>query len=298
MESSWSYNDLERHFFNYLARKGEADPLYPIKSISFSSLRVESARQSILSNIKDTMEGASTPFFVGLFAASMSQHKLINDLLLQAKNGCFESYAVSQYLLKNEVFKKGIESIIPSFEKLEKEGLFSAQFHTLYKLVAIRFYGCLEEASKELLKLVICHDLSRLDTIHQNGCKIGKSSCATLKARIEQDQRESLLSIDDAYDEHILNKGYKIGQYTDIFKSAIGFSIPSQTLSEIQKLEFSRHLLTHRSGIIDQKYIDETNTQLQVGDKLPISARDMYTWQDSIIKYIAELLSCVSQANS
>lgn len=294
MDSSWNYSDLESHFFNYLARKGDADALHPIKSINFSCPKIESARRTALSNIKDTMEGASTPFFVGLFAASMSQHKLINDLLLQAKNGCLNSYAVSQYLLENKVFNKGIESIIPSFEKLEKEGLFSSQFHTLYKLIVIRFYGCLEESSKELLKLTICHDLSRLNMIQE----IGRSKGPKLKAKLEQEQRDSSSSMEEAYDEIILNKGYKLAQYTDIFRGAIGFTISSDTLSELQKLEFNRHLITHHSGVVDQKYIDETGSQQSLGDSLKISVSEMYSWQNSIIKYIAELLSCLSKANS
>lgn len=296
MSHEWKLSDMEQEFYIYIARVGSADALYPLKELKLEIENSQEILDEFLSNFKNALEAVSAPFHVGLFAATMSHSKLLERLLHKARDkDCKDALSVATYLMNNKSYTIGIESIIPSFQKLESLGVFSSQFETLYKLTAIRFYGCLEELSKQSLKLLITRDIYQLDILSAKDIRIGKSKCKTLKARILQSQQELSISLEQAYDEEILNKGYSLEQYSMILCELTGASFNSEDIESIKKLESTRHLLVHRSSIIDQKYIDETSCNENIGETLKVSARSMYEWQDHLVSYTKELIVKVNE---
>lgn len=296
MSYDWKFSDMEQEFYIYIAGVGSADALYPLKQLGLEGGGCQVILDEFLFNFKSTLEAVSVPFYVGLFAASMSQNKLLEKLVCKARDeGCTDSLSVANYLINNESYTTGIESIIPSFQKLESHNLLSAQFEALYKLAVIRFYGCLEELSKQTLKLLITSDISRLDALSAKDIKIGKSKCQTLKARILQSQQEQSMSLAQAYDEEILNKGYSLEQYSKIFSELAGVSFNNAGMESIKKLESSRHLFVHRNSVIDQKYINETGCHQSLGEVLKVPAGNMYKWQNHLVSYARELIIKVSE---
>ncbi|RUO31618.1 hypothetical protein CWE12_01060 [Aliidiomarina sedimenti] len=291
MSHEWKLSDMEQEFYIYIARVGSGDALYPLKVLELTVEGCQGILDEFLSNFKNILEAVSVPFHVGLFTASMSQVRLTEKLLHKARDeGCRDSFSVATYLMNNKSYTAGIESVIPSFQKLESHGILSAQFETLYKIAAIRFYGCLEEFSKQVLKLIVANDISCLDTLSAKDIRIGKSKCETLKARILQSQQELSMTIDQAYDEEVLNKGYSLEQYSNIFNELIGANFAGASIDSIKKLESSRHLFVHRSSLIDKKYIDETGCNQSLGESLKLPANYMYEWQNSLISYVKELI--------
>ena len=111
-----------------------------------------------------------------------------------------------------------------------------------------------------------------------------------MKARILQSQQELSMTIDQAYDEEVLNKGYSLEQYSNIFNELIDANFSGERIDSIKKLESSRHLFVHRSSLIDQKYIDETGCNQSLGETLKLPANYMYEWQNSLISYVKELI--------
>jgi hypothetical protein len=293
MNENWSFKDFEGKYFISLPRIGKTDALYKISSLNLKSASVSAISEEFHSNFKSILEAAAVPFYVALFAASMSQAKLIEDLLKEAQKGYRDNFSVAMFLMNNESHLKGIESVVPTFESLEEHRLLTEQFEVLYKIIAISFYGCLESLSKSLLKCLILDDTSRLDQLHAQGLKVGKSNCQTLKARLSQTQNQDGLNLSEAYDDNILNKGYSFEQYTFIFSCLCGFSCSNRICTNLKTLESSRHLIVHRNSEIDQKYIDETGINAAIGDKLQVSSIDMYAWQDSIIEYASNLIKSV-----
>ncbi|VXB75155.1 hypothetical protein [Pseudomonas sp. 8O] len=296
MTNEWKFSDMTQWFYIYMARVGNADALHPLNELDLEIDGCQEILDEFLSNFKNTLEAVSVPFYVGLFAASMSQNKLLEKLLNKARDeGCKDALSVATYLLNNKSYAAGIGSVIPSFQRLESDGILSSQFETLYKLAAIRFYGCLEEFSKQALKLLIVKDISRLDALSVKGIKIGKSKCETLKARILQSQNESSMTLSQAYDEEILNKGYSLEQYSMIFGELVGVSFNSADIDSIKRLESSRHLFVHRSSMVDQKYIDETGCDESIGEILSVPASSMYEWQDNLVSYAKDLILKVNE---
>lgn len=298
MKAEWTLEDMEKEFYIYITRVGRPDALYSLMEIKLSVEHCQMILDNFIGNFKNTLEAVTVPFHVGLFTASMSQVKLTEKLLNKARNkGCRTSFDVALYLMNNKSYRVGIEAVIPSFQKLEDHGILSPQFETIYKLAAIRFYGCLEELSKEVLKFLITRNVSCLVTLATKVIRIGKSKCDTLKARIEQDQRELSLSFDQAYDEHILNKGYSLEQYSKIFQEILSVSFTLSCFEDIKRLEASRHLFVHTNSVIDQKYIDKTGCSQPCGDVLRLPASSMYTWQASLVTYVQELFSKIGEVH-
>lgn len=291
MTHEWNFNDMKKAFFIYVARVGSVDSLYYLKELKLDEEECQSILNEFLYNLKTALEAVSVPFHVGLFTASMSQSKLLEKLLHKARDeDCKDSLSVATYLMNNKSYTIGIESVIPSFQELDSHGILSSQFETLYKLAAIRFYGCLEELSKQALKFLVIRDINRLDTLSAKGIKIGKSNCEKLKDRILQSQRDLSISLGQAYDEEILNKGYSLKQYSTIFNELAGANFNPTDIDSIKKLESSRHLFVHRSSVIDQKYIDEVSCNQSVGETLKVSVGNMYEWQDHLVSYTKELI--------
>jgi len=209
------------------------------------------------------------------------------ELMTKAEQGDALSAIVAKYLIDEEVSVKSVNYVIPIFQKLKEDDLLSTSLENLNKLISVRLYTCLEEFSKSLLKEITINDIDVLDILSNKDICIGKSKPSKLKNRLIQEQQENKISLNDAYDEHILNKGYKISQYTEIFSELLEIQLSIETLNV---LESSRHLIIHRNSTVDKKFLDETKSNYELGDLIIISPTKMYDWQDSIIKYTTKLL--------
>ncbi|HMU66562.1 MAG TPA: hypothetical protein PKE57_05425 [Cellvibrionaceae bacterium] len=282
----------------YIALTGTEDDLHKLETLTLQNAVCIDLKNSFTSNLKLSLEAVSTPFYVGLLASGLSQSKLIENFAKQGAAGCLQSYETAKTLLDNKSYLTGIQSIIPTFQAMHEYGLANNQFQALYKLVAMRFYGALEDLSKQALKIIITKNICNLDILSAQGLKIAKSDCVKLKRRIIQQQQEHSLTIEHAYDEEISHLSYQVFQYTELFSALMNFSIPDNIIDLLTRLESSRHLFTHRNSIVDQKYINEVGNNLEIGDTLHASPDDMYRWQNAIIDYSAALLESLDTAYS
>jgi len=293
VSEKWEFSDVENEFYIYLQKTAGNDVLDPLRSLQLTDPQCDKQKTACLENLKLIFESLTIPFFLLQIGSSQCLHTLVKKLQEKAADGCDLSLAVATHLFNEKYYLAAVESISPTFQLIHEKSFVKPQLQTLYKLGMSRFYGCLEEASKELLKILICEDLTRLDTLDSIGKRIGRSNCTTLKNRITSDQQQYNLMLSEAYDENILNKGYQIEQYTELFECLSGFQRAASDFSSLKTLESGRHLVIHRSSVIDVKYLSEVSSLQSVGDKLLVSAQDIYGWQNSLVSYFTDLIRYV-----
>lgn len=287
MNDKKSEPSVRENFYFYIKCVGSNDRLYPLESIALrtqSSIKINS---DFLANLKLTMEAATVPIYVAIEAGSSARHALIKFLLESGEKGDIANLNASMLLLKSTSM---LDSLIPTFENLNGHQILSQHFETLYKALAIQFYSYIEDLSKQILKAILIKNITLLDHLGARGLKIKKSDCKKLKARIDQERSENKLTLDEAYDEIILNKGYLFEQHHKIFEELVGLNLPQQQLVCLKNLESSRHLFVHRNSIIDQKFISETGTTQLSGTTLGVNAQMMYEWEKAVIGYAHLLL--------
>lgn len=296
MEYTWTIEDLEKHFFIYLEKVDSHDSLFPLVNLSISNAELKTQKENFLYNIRLILNSVTAPFHTALSAGMHSQFELKEGILDKAKNGCDESMSVLLYLQKNKSYLVGIKAVIPTFEAYYKNDLRMDHFENLYKTSLIRFYGCLEELSKSILRIHIVNDLDLLDVLESNEIKIKDSKPSKLKSKILQSMRDENLSIDKAYNNIVFNKGYSILQYSEIFDTILDSDLTTK-LNSISYLEFCRHLIVHKSSVVDKKFLDRTKSELEIGSTLIITPKDMYDWLDDIVKYTTILFQKSNHKN-
>jgi hypothetical protein len=238
------------------------------------------------------MEAASVPLYVAMQAGSITRNAMIEFLIKSGGEGDLASIHSSKLLLNDT---SPFDGLIPTFQTLHEHGILSQHFGTLYKTLAIQFYGCVEDLSKQLLKAVLTKDIQLLNQLDSKGLKIGKSDCSKLKRRIDQERNENNMSLEQAYDETVFNKGYSFEQYNEIFLELVGFNFGMQQENCLKRLESSRHLFVHKNSIIDQKFLLETQSSALRGTILNVTAEMMYEWESAVISHACNLLKACDQ---
>lgn len=291
MNDQKSEQSIKENFYFYMKCAGSNDRLYPLESVALgsqSSIRIQS---HIITNLKLIMEAASVPIYVAIEAGSSARQSLIKFLIENGETGDIVSLNASMLLLNSTSM---FDSLIPTFKNLNEHKILSQHFETLYKALAIQLYGCIEDFSKQILKAILMKDITLLDKLSTKNLKIRQSECKKLKARIDQDQKEKNLTLEEAYDENIPN-GYLFEQYYKIFEELVSFNLSRNNLDCLKNLEFSRHLFVHKNSVIDQKFILETNTSEPPGTILAVTAQMMYEWEKAVVDYTSILLKTSDQ---
>lgn len=292
MSKSWTFEDYkEKYFFH---TKDEKDIFSEIEKLSIAISR-SGLRDEFLAEARTVFEVSSLPFFVAFLAAGTTYTKLLEGLLKTAKDkNCKKSYELAMLILENKLYTSAVGAVIPTFEKLHEVGLMEKQIEKLNNSIVMNAYGVLEKYSKFVLRSILLENLyAGLDLLESKNLKIAKSPASKLKNRIEADERDPLndLSQYDLYDENILNKGYSLEQYTALFVALYNFQPESSAISQLKKMESLRHILIHRNGVVDKKYIDEIDNSLNVGDKVKLSPNDLKEFMGAFGNYFKSLFS-------
>jgi hypothetical protein len=292
MSNSWTFEDYKENFFFHT--KVENDIFSEIEKLSIVTSR-SALRDEFLAEARTVFEVSSLPFFVAFLAAGTSHIKLLESLLKKAKDeNCKKSHEVAMFILEDQLYTTAIDAVIPTFEKLHEVGLMKEQLEKLNNSIVMSAYGVLEKYSKFVLRSILLENLyAGLDLLESKSLKIAKSSPSKLKNRIDADERDPLNSLSqcDLYDENILNKGYLVEQYTELFGALYDFQPQPSVVSQLKKMESLRHILIHRNGVVDKKYIDEIDNSLNVGDKVKLSPNDLKEFMGSFGSYFKSLLS-------
>ncbi|CAK3163530.1 RiboL-PSP-HEPN domain-containing protein [Vibrio crassostreae] len=296
MLDNWTFEDFKEKFFFHT--KTDSDVFSQIEMIPVSGER-EQLVSEFLTEARTIFEVSSLPFFVAFFAAGVSHSKLLESLLLKAKeDGCAKSHEVAMFLLEKQLYTTAVSAVVPTFENLHEAEILADQIEKLNNSIVMNAYGCLEKYSKFVLKSILLEDLySGLNHLESSSLKIGNSSPNKLKNRIDADSRESdnELSETELYDEHILNKGYSVEQYTELFSALYDFLPSPLLLSELRKIESLRHILIHRNGVIDQKYVNEVDQNLSVGQKVTLSPTELKSFMEAFGDYFKQLFSITNK---
>lgn len=298
MGEKWDFTDVEREFYIYIQKNPGHDVLDSLEGLTLNNPECEHLKTLCLVNLRLIFESLSIPFHLLNLGGSQSFYNLVKQLQEKAAGGCATSLSIATHLMNEKYYLVGIQSVTPTFQLIKENSLLENHIQTLYKLGLTRFYGCLEELSKELLKILICHDFSNLDRLESADKRIGRSRCGRLKNKIIEDQRVEGYSLSEAYDENILNKGYQLDQFSELFGILTSFRCATQQKENLLQLEAVRHLITHRSGIVDAKYLNETNSSQAIGEAITITPQEMYDWQNAIIYYFGNLIKAVDDERS
>ncbi|MGK0270043.1 MAG: hypothetical protein ACI88H_000676 [Cocleimonas sp.] len=292
MAENWTFEDFKAN--NFFHTQSENDAFKLLEQAESAPL-FEDLKVGLLCEARTVFEVSSLPFFVAFLAAGMSQTKLIEELNRRSKEEhCTKSAEVAKFIFDNSLYTTAISAVIPTFQALDKADLVSAHIDKLNNSIVMNAYGCLEKHSKFLLKEIMITDLNKaLDYLHGHGLVIGKSKAERLKNCVDSDFRDpnNGLSLSDAYDENILNKGYNIEQYTNLFMNLTDVIVPDSTVQNLKKMESLRHILIHKNGIVDQKYIDEVDSSLTVNDRIVLSPDEMHTFMEAFVDYFANVLA-------
>lgn len=277
---------MEEKFFLYIARIGKHDALYKIKEIAIGNDRYALIHNEFVSNFKLANEAASVPMYFAMLAGSETMKKIKDILLHQARSGDSDSFQILRRFLDGNMMIKGFESVIPTYQVAHETGFLATHIDVLYKLIAIRFYGCLEDFSKKCLKYIVLNDNDFLMKIHEADIKIGNRITKKLYDGIINYHNNGYETIEDAYDDTILNLGYKFTIYSRIF-TLNGCEFDKNTISQLQMFESSRNIIVHKNSIMDKKYLDESRQSeySELNQLLKLTANEMRTWQQQIVNY-------------
>ncbi|AQP37184.1 hypothetical protein [Vibrio anguillarum] len=292
MSEEWDFEKYQEKFYFYTKKELSNDDFYKVEEIGEILPCFADLHSKCLHEIRGIFEVSSLPFFVAFLASGISQTTLQKELIIRAKAGCEKSKEFSDFIFKEKLYLKALDAVVPTFQHLSDVEQVKEKYYKLYSSILANAYGCIEKYSKLCLKENVIKDYeSALTVLSNNGLKIGSSSCNTLLNKIKTQLLQGGVTLEELYDLHILNKGFNISQYSLIFKELYGFSISESDLLQLKKIESIRHIIIHRNGKIDAKFVSEVDTEQRVGETIDIGVDELKNLCSATVEYFYSLFS-------
>jgi len=275
----WIFADVQKHFFVYIPHVGADDLLYPLgESPLVSHPKVASVAAVLHSNLQATALAAGTPHFTALFGAFEGRNAAIEELLRLAQSGSMAHLSASNALLLGDIGAPAQKSL-RVFQLLHEQKISIDAFQALHRQAAAMIWGAFEVFASDLLTVLCAADAAAVESLTL--LEDGRWRRWADKVR---SKGASLPSVARTVSERPY---VNLRAIRTVFPALLPSAV--QTLSSLSSpvltiVSERRHVLMHRAGIADERYVDRSGDTVTVGSRIKVTADDIREYFSHVVR--------------
>lgn len=272
---TWTLKNAEEHFFIYAQRTGGEDLLHPLQTQLAANAQVQELITNLHQNLQSTALAASAPFHMALTGTSNGRTAAIEELVhCQEDRGAFNA-AVS-LLQDSGAF---IGQAFDALKLMHQIEAIRDSLQALLRQASIMAWAGFETFAGDLFRLLLVTDakfLREIDAVQKQTDPWQMNPrrlLAAVEAALQQDAAVSLAPIIDAVDLPTMTLRFVRHFFGVLFPTD-----PTVTARIGRPLDIPsarRHLLVHRAGVVDQRYVDQSKESLPLGSRLTVTPQDV-----------------------
>jgi hypothetical protein len=273
----WTGKEVLQRFFVHIEQNGPSDLLWPLNSSARPHYVILKDPVAVFeTNLLAISRATTTPFYVAMMASQSEKARIVQEMVARAKAGDTPA-AVEALKILNNSPKAILDAPIDVFQTMHDNSFLLDSFAALYAQAAVLVWGTLEallfDCSAELF--------TRKPPLLNALASVGEQIWGRNPARVVLQLRGPGAAAGGVVPVAAFKALSFSTVQLDRLKPITSLLDPSGHLGAqtdtpvLRMLEGRRHLLVHKGGIVDQKYLTDTGDSLPLGSRITIGPLDL-----------------------